>query len=112
MNITTLYAAAFFYLLTPGILFRIPSKSSLLVIAFVHSVIFAAVYYFLNSLTEGFSKPSPAFFKKCINGNICPKITTCSMKGLRCYFPLRGKSCPKKTTFHSGKCFKPSISNK
>jgi len=55
-----LYLAVLFVALTPGVLLRIPPKSSLLVAAAVHAVVFALVYHFTYKMvyrftTEGFT---------------------------------------------------------
>ena len=53
-----LYVAVLFYVLTPGILLRIPSNGSKMTVAAVHAVVFAVLYHFTykmaRSLTEGF----------------------------------------------------------
>jgi len=41
----TLYVAALFVLLTPGVLLRIPPKGSLLTVAIVHGLVFALIYH-------------------------------------------------------------------
>ena len=40
----TLYVAALFVLLTPGVLVKLPPKGSLLTVAIVHGLIFALIY--------------------------------------------------------------------
>jgi len=41
----SLYVALLFIILTPGVLVRIPKRSSLLIAAIVHSIIFAIIYH-------------------------------------------------------------------
>ena len=41
----TLYIAALFVLLTPGVLVKLPPKGSLLTIAIVHGIVFALIYH-------------------------------------------------------------------
>jgi len=41
----TLYIAALFVLLTPGVLVKLPPKGSLLTVAIVHGLIFALIYH-------------------------------------------------------------------
>jgi hypothetical protein len=43
--IVALYCALIFFVLTPGVLLRIPSNGSKLVVAGVHALVFAAVLY-------------------------------------------------------------------
>jgi len=42
-----LYAAVLFFLLSPGVLLRIPDKGSVMVSAAVHAVVFGVVLYVL-----------------------------------------------------------------
>ena len=44
----TLYAALLFFVLSPGVLVRIPPNGSKLVVAAVHTVVFALVYGFTH----------------------------------------------------------------
>jgi hypothetical protein len=41
----TLYVAALFVLLTPGVLVKLPPKGSLLTVAIVHGLVFALIYH-------------------------------------------------------------------
>ena len=41
----SLYVALLFIILTPGVLVRIPKRSSLLIAAIVHGIIFAIIYH-------------------------------------------------------------------
>lgn len=43
-----LYVFVLFFLLTPGILVSLPPKGSKLVVAAVHSLVFAVIYYFTH----------------------------------------------------------------
>lgn len=57
----TLFTATLFVLLVPGILFKIPLKRSPLLVAIIHGLIFAAIYYVLQTVVlkshihEGFT---------------------------------------------------------
>ena len=46
----TLFVAALFVVLTPGILLTIPPTGTPLTVAMVHGLIFAVVYYFIQSM--------------------------------------------------------------
>ena len=46
----TLYVAALFFLLSPGVLVYLPPKSSLITAALVHAVVFGVVYLFTHKL--------------------------------------------------------------
>jgi amino acid permease len=48
--ICTIYAALLFFVLTPGILVTLPPKSSKLVVAGFHAVVFALVYHFTHKI--------------------------------------------------------------
>ena len=41
----TLYSAVLFFVLTPGVFLRIPKKGSLKLVALVHAIVFAIIYY-------------------------------------------------------------------
>jgi hypothetical protein len=64
--ICTIYAAVLFFVLTPGILVTLPPKSSKLVVAGFHAVVFALVYHFTHKMVwkmfsgrEGMKKKGP-----------------------------------------------------
>jgi len=44
----TIYSAILFFVLTPGILVRLPPKASNMVVTATHAVIFALVFYFTH----------------------------------------------------------------
>jgi len=46
----TFYTAILFFVLTPGILLTVPRKGSKYVVAAVHAIVFALVYYFTHTL--------------------------------------------------------------
>ena len=55
----TLYVAALFFILTPGILLSLPAKGSKYMVAATHALVFAVIYHFThklfwNSFNEGF----------------------------------------------------------
>ena len=46
----SLYAAALFFVLTPGVIVRLPPNGSKLAVAGVHALVFAAVWHFTHKL--------------------------------------------------------------
>ena len=52
----SLFVAILFFLLTPGILLRIPSGGSKYAQAAVHAVVFVIVYHFTNQAALNFTK--------------------------------------------------------
>ena len=58
------YIALLFYVLSPGVLLRIPPNGSKMMVAAVHAVVFAVVYSFTHRqvwlMTEGFQGGSGA----------------------------------------------------
>jgi len=48
--VVTIYIAVLFFLLTPGVLLSLPPKSSKLVVAGTHAVVFALVYHFTHKM--------------------------------------------------------------
>ena len=66
----TLFTATLFVLLVPGVLFKIPAKGSLFVVAAVHGLLFALLYHcvFQLSLQEGFQDSVPTNMPvQCVN---------------------------------------------
>ena len=67
----TLFTAALFLALTPGILLAIPPKGSLLKQAVVHGLLFAVIYHFTNEAFytmvygEGFDSKFNPLYAKC-----------------------------------------------
>jgi hypothetical protein len=66
------YLALLFVALTPGVLVRIPSGGSKLVVAAVHGVVLALVWHLMHKAVEGFKSGAGA---SCMNNNEC--IKTC-----------------------------------
>jgi len=65
--IVSLYAAILFFILTPGVLLRLPKNGGKLTVAAVHALVFALVFHFTNKLVwrlgakmEGMTNLSPA----------------------------------------------------
>ena len=63
----SLYVAALFFVLTPGVLLRLPPGGSKLMVAATHAVVFALVYHLTNKSVynyfygyQGFADASPA----------------------------------------------------
>ena len=57
--IMSVYVAVLFFVLTPGVLLRLPPKGSLIVVAATHAVVFALIYQMTRSMVyrlsmEGF----------------------------------------------------------
>lgn len=48
-----LYLVFLFYVLSPNVLLRIPPNGSKHVVAFVHAVVFALVYYYTSGYVSG-----------------------------------------------------------
>lgn len=44
--IVSLYAAILFFILTPGVLLRLPKNGSRLTVAAVHALVFALIFHF------------------------------------------------------------------
>jgi hypothetical protein len=53
--VVTIYTVLLFFILTPGVLLRIPKKGSIRVVAMVHAAVFAIVYYLTHKLVWRFS---------------------------------------------------------
>jgi hypothetical protein len=54
--IVSLYLAALFFILSPNVLFRIPQKGSVIVVAAVHACAFAVIYHFTYTLVWKISR--------------------------------------------------------
>ena len=70
----TLYVAALFFVLTPGVLVSLPPGGKKMTVALVHAVVFAVVYQLTHKMVyrmlyEGFAAPTctPA----CAAGKTC-----------------------------------------
>lgn len=50
-----LYSALLFFVLTPGILLSLPPGGSKMVVALVHALVFALVFYFTQDMVLRFS---------------------------------------------------------
>ena len=48
-----IYLVFLFYMLSPNVLLRIPPNGSKHVVAFVHAVVFALVYYYTSGYVSG-----------------------------------------------------------
>jgi len=49
------YVAVLFFLLTPSVLLRLPPKGGKYVVAFVHALVFAAVFHFTHKFVWNMS---------------------------------------------------------
>jgi hypothetical protein len=55
-EITAIYGALLFILLTPGLIVRIPQRGSLLSASIVHGIIFAILYYSISRIVFNYTK--------------------------------------------------------
>jgi hypothetical protein len=81
----SLFTAALFFVLTPGILLRIPSGGSKVAVAATHALVFALVFHFTHKMvwkflyaTEGFAAPTDAASCAAANMNWNPATKVCS----------------------------------
>jgi hypothetical protein len=51
---SVLYLVFLFYVISPNVLLRIPPNGSKHVVALVHAVVFALVYYYTSGYVSGF----------------------------------------------------------
>ena len=63
-----LYTAVLFYVLTPGILLSLPPKSSKMVVAATHALVFALVYKFTHRMAWKLSMSFEGFQENKGNG--------------------------------------------
>lgn len=72
----TLFVAALFVLLTPGVLLSLPAKGSLLQKAAVHGLVFAVVYHYTHksvwNMVQGFQNVVPPANRPMNNGTAPP----------------------------------------
>ena len=82
-KITAIYGSLLFILLTPGILLKIPQKSSLLTASIVHSIIFAILFYLISKIVYSYSNTynknkenfqNKAPIQKCYSKYICGDV--------------------------------------
>ena len=81
----SLFTAALFFVLTPGILLRIPSGGSKVVVAATHALVFALVYHFTHNAAwkflygrEGFTVPTDAASCAAAKMNWNPASKACT----------------------------------
>jgi hypothetical protein len=86
----TLYVAALFFVLTPGILVSLPPGGKKMTVALVHAVVFAVVYQLthkmvLRALYEGFEAPmttcTAATSSMCGAGKSCKDAAGAPVSG-------------------------------
>jgi hypothetical protein len=80
--VITIYVALLFFVLTPGVLLRIPPKGNKFVVAAVHALVFAVVWHFTNKPVwnmvvrtkkhEGFTEEEEEEEKKKAAANMGP----------------------------------------
>ena len=88
----SLYIALLFLVLSPGVLFSVPSKGPLLKKALVHGVLFAAVFHVTRKavwrMTEGFATPPACTGLAALNAAktacVCPTGYFLDSTGLKC----------------------------
>jgi len=73
MNLTVaIYSAILFFVLSPGVLLRLPSNGSKMTVAGVHAIVFAVVLYFTAGFVWRWSMSMGAPLHKkegmCMNG--------------------------------------------
>jgi hypothetical protein len=67
----TLFTAALFFILTPGILLKLPEGGSKVIVALTHALVFALVYHFTHKIIydmvygEGFEAPFNKMYYNC-----------------------------------------------
>jgi hypothetical protein len=85
----SLYVAALFFVLTPGVLVSFPAGGKKMTVALVHAVIFAIVYQLThnmvkNSLNEGFrATHASTAASNLINGQSCSDNRECISKNCK-----------------------------
>jgi len=69
--VVSIYTAILFFILTPSILLRLPPNGNKYVVAAVHAVVFAIIFYFTHKLVwrfgmklEGMETIAPTLAKK------------------------------------------------
>ena len=78
----SLYVAALFFVLTPGVLVSLPPGGKKMTVALVHAVVFATVYHLTHkmvwrALYEGF-QAAGATAAGAATGALCTKNAQCS----------------------------------
>jgi len=53
------YVAVLFFLLTPGVVLRLPPKGGKIMVAFVHAIVFAVVFHFSHKMFWNLSNQLP-----------------------------------------------------
>lgn len=69
-EITAIYGAILFVLLTPGLIVRIPSKGPLLHATIVHGILFAILYYFISKIALHYSNNYTSEYFEDYNGKV------------------------------------------
>lgn len=72
-EITAIYGAILFVLLTPGLIVRIPSKGPLLHATIVHGILFAILYYLISKIHYSNNYTSEHFSEKYEGDAHCMK---------------------------------------
>lgn len=83
---TTLYVAILFFVLTPGVLVRLPPKGGKFTVAAVHTVVFALIFHFGQKMVffgggEGFREGAGSADGYCRrNKNVPNNKTNCKVR--------------------------------
>ena len=59
--VTSVFGAILFFLLSPGILLRLPSNGSKMMVAMVHALVFGLVFYFAHRSVYSYFNPMRRF---------------------------------------------------
>lgn len=59
--VTSVFGAILFFLLSPGILLRLPSNGSKMTVALVHALVFGLVFYFAHRAVYSYFNPMRRF---------------------------------------------------
>lgn len=110
--VITIYVALLFFVLTPGVLVTLPPKSSKLVVAAFHALVFALVWHFTHklvwsaSVSIGAPGKKEGFHEGAANP-VCPKSAKkgdpCQFEQNSCKTGLNGLTCDAKAAGLSGK---------
>ena len=77
----TAFTALLFFVLTPGVLLTIPSNGSKIVVAVVHGIVFALVYYLSYKTVWALMRKYEGFQSVCSTEHpdgICPANYSCA----------------------------------
>ena len=101
--ICTIYVAVLFFVLTPGVLLSLPPKSSKLVVAATHAVVFALIWHFTHKIVWRMSVGHEGFAEgykqaKVISGEYVTTNTTCHPDDAKLFSKSKMGTLPKITS--------------